>query len=67
MRVKTAPALTPYQSFMRNVAFLAAHRPAGASWATYERLKREFQHAVPDASHEQHQAAMQAIARAAGV
>ena len=64
---RDAELATPYQSFMRNVAVISAQRPDGASWATYERLKREFQHAVPDASHEQHQAAMQAIARAAGV
>lgn len=58
---------TPYERFMRNLAVIGAHRPDAGSWTAYERLRGEFQRCVPDATPEQHQAAMQAIAKAAGV
>lgn len=58
---------TAYERFMTRLAVHAAQRPADGSWALYERLKMDFMSAVPACSQEQYEAAMKAIARAAGV
>lgn len=58
---------TTHERFCSLMAHLAAQRPADGSVQLYERLKRQYQQDVPDASPQQYAAAMQAIARAAGV
>ena len=58
---------TRYTRFMRLVASLAAMRNGAGRYDLYERLKGEFQRDVPDATPEQYEQAMPAIARAAGV
>jgi len=61
-----AAEISPYVRFMVMVAAMGVQRPEGASWAAYERLKADFVRAVPDASQEQYESAMRAIARATG-
>ena len=53
--------------FVASCNAMASQRQAVANWQLYEALKRDFQQQHPGASHEEHQRAMQAIARAAGV
>lgn len=65
--MSAAVEIDPYARFMALVASIGVQRPTGACWAAYERLKADFVRAVPDASQEQYEAAMRAIARATGV
>lgn len=52
---------------MAFLATVSASRDDGPSWALYERLKRDFVRQCPDATTDEYERAMQAIARAAGV
>lgn len=58
---------TPVQRFMVFVAGLAAARPDHPSWTAYERLKKDFSRQCPDASPQEYEQAMRAIAQATGV
>lgn len=58
---------TPYERFCAVLATLIANRDGTPSWQTYERLKREFNHTVPDHTPEQYTRAMALISKAAGV
>lgn len=58
---------TPAERFLAFVAGIAAVRHGGPSWPTYERLKGDFLRQCPDATPDEYERAMQAIARAAGV
>lgn len=58
---------TPVERFLAFVAGIAAVRHGGPSWPTYERLKGDFVRQCPDATPDEYESAMQAIALAAGV
>ena len=58
---------TPVERFLAFVAVIHAGRHAGADWTLYERLKRDFVRQCPDATPDEYESAMQAIALAAGV
>lgn len=55
------------ERFLAFVAGIAAVRHGGPSWPTYERLKGDFLRQCPDATPDEYESAMQAIALAAGV
>lgn len=59
--------LGAYDRFMGLMTHLAAMRADRPCVALYERWKADFVRDCPDATPEQYAAAMQAIARAAGV
>lgn len=56
-----------HERFLSVVTALAAVRPDEADVRAYERLKREYLAACPEASQQQYEAAIAAIARATGV
>lgn len=58
---------TPVERFLAFVAGIAAVRHGGPSWPTYERLKGDFLRQCPDATPDEYESAMQAIAQAARV
>lgn len=58
---------TPVERFIALATVIHAWRPSEADWTLYERLKRDFVRQCPDATPDEYDSAMQAIARAAGV
>ena len=58
---------TPVERFVALAAVIGAARSDGPDWAAYERLKRDFVRQCHDATTDEYERAMQAIARAAGV
>lgn len=58
---------TAYEHFLTTMAYMSAIRGDKPSQRLYEQWKRDFVRDVPDATPEQYQAAMQEVARAAGV
>lgn len=58
---------TPVDRFLSLAAVIGAARADRPSWPAYERLKRDFVRQCPDATPDEYDSAMQAIARAAGV
>ena len=58
---------TPVERFMSFLATVSASRDDGPSWALYERLKRDFVRQCPDATPQEYERVMRAVARAAGV
>lgn len=57
----------PVERFLAFVAVIHAGRHAGADWTLYERLKRDFVRQCPDATPDEYERVMRAVARAAGV
>lgn len=58
---------TPVERFVALASVIGAARADGPDWSAYERLKRDFVRQCPDATPDEYERAMQAIARAAGV
>lgn len=56
-----------FERYLASVRQIGVQRPHRADWTAYERMKREFCAAFPDATPEEYQEAMQTIAKAAGV
>jgi hypothetical protein len=57
----------PVERFLAFVAGIAAVRHGGPSWPMYERLKGDFLRQCPDATPQEYERVMRAVARAAGV
>lgn len=55
------------ERFLAFVAGIAAVRHGGPSWPMYERLKGDFLRQCPDATPQEYERVMRAVARAAGV
>jgi len=62
-----APAADPYDRFMAKMNRFARNAPSAGSWHEYEAYKAHFLTTCPGATPAQHDAAMRAAARAAGV
>jgi hypothetical protein len=62
-----APAADPYDRFIAKMNRFARNAPSAGSWHEYEAYKAHFLTTCPGATPAQHQAAMRAAARAAGV
>lgn len=62
-----ARATDPYDRFMDRLARNARNAPSAGSWHEYEAYKAHFLTTCPGATPAQHDAAMRAAARAAGV
>lgn len=58
---------TPVERFLALAAVIGAARADGPDWPAYERLKRDFVRQCPDATPDEYESAMRAIALAAGV
>ena len=60
--------LPPFERYLSIVRAIGFRRPLGSvDYATYERLKREFYEAFPNATPAEYQVAMQTIAAACGI
>lgn len=58
---------TPVDRFLALAAVIGAARADGPDWPAYERLKRDFVRQCPDATPQEYERVMRAVARAAGV
>ncbi len=63
----TSHALTPIDTWLVRAREIAVIRPNRADYASYERMKREFQRDFPLASPSEYERAMSAVARMFGV
>lgn len=56
-----------FDVFIRMVRHMTVYASIEPNYRLYEQLKRDFSQTVPDATPEQYESAMRAVARATGV